>query len=71
MADARRKAEVYAHASGIQLGRIEWITEDPGVVAPVQMRAQGASGAMAASVPIAPGEDILRVRVTVSFGIAR
>jgi len=71
MADARRKAEVYAHASGIQLGRIEWITEDSGVVAPVQTRAQGASAAMAASVPIAPGEDTLRVRVTVGFGIAR
>ena len=71
MADARRKAEVYAHASGIQLGRIEWITEDSGVVAPVQTRAQGASVAMAATVPISAGEDTLRVRVTVGFGIAR
>src|SRR5262245_51993287 len=67
MADARRKAEVYAHASGIQLGWVEWITEDSGVIAPVQMRAQGASAAMAASVPIAPGEDILRARGTASF----
>jgi len=71
MADARRKAEAYAHASGIQLGRIEWITEDSGVAPPVQTRTQGASAAMAASVPIAPGEDTLRVRVTVGFGIAR
>jgi uncharacterized protein YggE len=71
MADARRKAEVYAHASGIQLGRVEWITEDAGVVAPVQTRAQGASAAMAATVPISAGEDTLRVRVTVGFGITR
>jgi len=71
MADARRKAEVFAHASGIQLGRVEWITEDSGVVAPVQTRAQGASAAMAATVPISAGEDTLRVRVTVGFGIAR
>ena len=28
IADARRKAEVYARASGVQLGRVEWITED-------------------------------------------
>jgi uncharacterized protein YggE len=42
VADARRKAEVYAHASGIQLGRIEWITEDSGFG---PMRLQGASGA--------------------------
>ena len=71
MADARRKAEVFAHASGIELGRVEWITEDSGVVAPVQTRAQGASAAMAATVPISAGEDTLRVRVTVGFGIAR
>ena len=30
IADARRKAEVYARASGVQLGRVEWITEDSG-----------------------------------------
>jgi hypothetical protein len=27
IADARRKAEVYAKAAGVQLGRVEWITE--------------------------------------------
>jgi uncharacterized protein YggE len=71
IADARRKAEVYAHASGIQLGRVEWITEDSGFAPPVPTRAQGASAAMAAPVPIASGEDTLRVRVTVGFDIAR
>jgi len=71
IADARRKAEVYAHASGVQLGRVEWITEDSGFAPPVSTRAQGASAAMAAPVPIASGEDTLRVRVTVSFEIAR
>ena len=29
IADARRKAEVYAKAAGLQLGRVEWITEEP------------------------------------------
>src|SRR6266536_5054416 len=71
IADARRKAEVYAHASGIQLGRVEWISEDSGFAPPVPTRAQGASAAMAAPVPIASGEDTLRVRVTVGFDIAR
>ncbi len=28
MADARRKAEVYAHAGGLSLGGVAWITED-------------------------------------------
>ena len=71
IADARRKAEVYAHASGIQLGRVEWITEDSGFASPVPTRAQGASAAMAAPVPISSGEDTLRLRVTVGFDIAR
>jgi uncharacterized protein YggE len=30
IADGRRKAEVCARASGVQLGRVEWITEDSG-----------------------------------------
>jgi len=70
IADARRKAEVYARASGIQLGRVEWITEDSGFGPLVAMRSQAAPGATAASVPIASGEDTLRVRITVGFDIA-
>ena len=30
IADARRKAEVYARAAGIRLGQVEWITEQSG-----------------------------------------
>jgi uncharacterized protein len=71
IADARRKAEVYAHASGIQLGRVEWISEDSGFAPPVPMRSPGASATMPASVPITSGEDTLRVRITVGFDIAR
>jgi uncharacterized protein YggE len=70
IADARRKAAVYAHASGLQLGQVEWITEDPGFAQPFPMRAQGASSAIAA-VPIVTGEDTLRARITVGFEIAR
>jgi uncharacterized protein YggE len=71
IADARRKAEVYARASGLRLGRVIWITEDSGFAPPFPMRAQGASAAMAAPVPIATGEDTLRARVTVGFDVAR
>jgi len=67
IADARRKAEVYAKASGVGLGRVEWITEDTGNGPPVPMMARAAP----APVPIASGEDTLRVRVTVGFEIAR
>ena len=68
IADARRKAEVYAHASG--LGQVKWIIEDSGVILPVPMRAQAGSASMAAPVPIATGEDTLRVKITVGFEIA-
>jgi len=72
IADARRKAEVYAKASGLRLGRVLWITEDPGFAPPLAMRRQGAAAAaMAAPVPIATGEDTLRARVTVGFDIAQ
>src|SRR5262245_20690149 len=67
IADAQRKAEVYAKASGVRLGWVEWITEvtGNGPSAPMMARAE------AASVPIASGEDTLRVRVAVGFEIAR
>jgi uncharacterized protein YggE len=66
IADARRKAEVYARASAVRLGRVEWITEDTGSGPPVL-----ANKLREASVPIASGEDTVRVRVTVGFQIAR
>ncbi len=66
VADARRKAELYARASGLILGRVSWITEDSRYGAPMPMTALRASAAMA-SVPIATGEDTLHVRITVGF----
>ena len=69
IADARRKAEVYARAAGIRLGQVEWITEASGF-GPVPLRGQGASATRAAAVPIATGEDTLEATVTVGFAIA-
>jgi uncharacterized protein YggE len=64
--DARRKAEIYAKASGVTLGRVVWITEDPEYAPPIPMMAK-MSAAMPA--PISAGEDSLRLRITVGFGI--
>jgi uncharacterized protein YggE len=69
MADARRKAELYAHAAGLTLGSVAWITEDssaPLFAPKVAMRA-----AMPGAPPIATGEDTLQVRITVGYEIAR
>jgi hypothetical protein len=66
IADARRKAEVYAKASGVQLGGVVSITEDSGATsAPMMARASPTA------VPMAGGEDTLQVRITVGFEIAR
>jgi uncharacterized protein len=70
VADARRKAELYARALGFTLGRVAWITEDTGLMPPVVVAKFRAQAAMAAPVPIAPGEDTLRVQITVGFDIA-
>jgi uncharacterized protein len=69
VADARRKAELYAHAAGLNLGSVTWITEDSGYAPPMPM-AMRTLAAPAASVPIAAGEDTLHVRITVSFDMA-
>src|SRR5262249_12123188 len=58
IAAARRKAEVYAHASGLRLGQGKLIVEDTGVALPIPMRAQAGSASMAAPVPIATGEHV-------------
>jgi len=70
VADARRKAELYARAAGFTLGRVAWLTEDTGMMPPVAKPMFRAQASMAAPVPIAPGEDTLRVQITVGFDIA-
>jgi uncharacterized protein YggE len=70
VADARRKAEIYAKAAGVTLGRVVSIEEESGASSPGPMRAL-AQAASATSVPVAPGENTLRALITVSFEIAR
>ncbi len=67
IADARRKAEIYARAGGVTLGRPLTITEEGAAPAPVVMR----SAAPAAAMKIVPGEKTLRLGVTVSFELLR
>lgn len=70
IADARRKAELYARAAGVTLGGVAWVTEDssaPLFAPKVAMRA----AMPAAPPPIATGEDTLQVRITVGYEIAR
>ncbi len=68
LADARRKAELYARSAGLTLGAVSWVVEDR-TNAP-QPRVFAARMA-AAPVPISAGEDTLDVRITVGFDVAR
>jgi uncharacterized protein YggE len=65
IADARRKADIYAHAAGVTLGAPLSISEGGGSPMPMQFRAKG----MMAATPVAPGEETLQVSVNVSWAI--
>jgi len=70
LADAKRKAEIYAKAAGVTLGAPLSIAEE-GAPAPM-FRAKmmpAAPMAMAAPTPIAQGEETLSVTVAVSWSI--
>jgi uncharacterized protein YggE len=66
IADARRKAEIYAKAAGVELGAPLGISET-GATGPIQFRTIAARAA--ASTPIAQGEETLHVTVSVSWAI--
>jgi uncharacterized protein YggE len=70
MADAKRKAELYARVSGVELGRVASISEATDTASPTFSRALAAPGG-ASAVPVAAGEDTLRIRVTVGYDLNR
>ena len=66
VADARRKAEIYAKAAGVTLGAPLSISEE-GSPGPMPFRKMAAG--MAVSAPVAQGEETLQVTVSVSWAI--
>jgi uncharacterized protein len=72
MANARHKAELYAHAAGVTLGRVAWITESSDF-APLADTTVGRSkmAAPAERVSIEPGEATLTARITVGFEVGQ
>ena len=67
IADARRKAEIYAKAAGVTLGPPLGISEE-GAPGPMPFRKVSAGMALAPT-PIAQGEETLHVNVSVSWAI--
>jgi uncharacterized protein len=68
VADARRKAEIYARAAGVTLGAHLSISEE-GAPAPVFRAKMAAPMAQAAPTPIAQGEETLSISVSVTWAI--
>ncbi len=68
IADARRKAEIYAKAGGVTLGEPLSISEE-GSAAPMFRAGKMVAGGMAAAAPVAQGEETLSVSVSVSWAI--
>jgi uncharacterized protein len=66
IADARRKAEIYAKAANVTLGEPLSITEEG---APTPMFRSRVAAPMAAGAQVAPGEETLSVTVSVSWAI--
>jgi uncharacterized protein YggE len=69
VADARRKAEIYAAAAGVKLGRVMALTETGGAPPPVPMVGRAMMKAEAAPVPVAEGEQTVAVDVSVAWEI--
>jgi len=65
MADAKRKAERYAKAAGVKVGPVMSIAEEGSSPPPRVLQAMRAGAA-----PVAPGEQILRAAVSVTYEIS-
>ena len=67
MVNAKRRAELYATAAGVQLGQVLRISE--GVVGDLGIRPMSGARTMAASVPIEAGTRTLTVHVDVTYAL--
>lgn len=69
VADARGRAELYAQAAGVRLGRVLAISERPiDLPAPLNL-ARGMAAESVSAVPVAPGETEFRMTVHMVFAL--
>lgn len=67
VAEATAKARTLAEAAGVQLGRVIEISDQSFGAQPMPIQAKAFDRSMAASVPIAAGENAYRVQVNMTF----
>ncbi len=70
VADARRKAEIYAAAGGAKIGRLMELTDEAGA-RPVAFAARTYAQGAAAPTPIEAGQDKLTVTITARFELTQ
>jgi uncharacterized protein len=71
VADARRKADIYATAAGARIGQLMVLTEEPGRPPIVRYLPRAFAADAAAPTPIEAGEDKLTVTVTTRFELTQ
>lgn len=69
VADARRKAELYAAAAGVRLGPVLTIAENGGYSEPQPMFRMAADSASGGAVPVASGEIGITATVTIEYEV--
>lgn len=70
VADARRKAELYARAAGVSLGNVLLIQEyTPHLPRPMEAQPMAAMAGRAAAVPVATGEMDFSATITITYAL--
>ena len=69
VAEARERAALYAEAAGVTLGKILSISEAGGVLPPQPVARRAMLESAAASVPVAQGEQSIRMQVNIVWEI--
>jgi uncharacterized protein YggE len=69
VADAKHKAQIYASAGGIVLGPIVSLSEEAGAPSPVPVRAAMEKASPAGPVPVAEGQNVVAVDVSVAWSL--
>jgi hypothetical protein len=69
VADARAKAELYAKAAGVSLGKVIQISESAGIVPMPMYKMEARAAAADASVPIAAGQQTIAANVSITYEI--
>lgn len=69
VAEARRKADLYAAAAGVTLGAVMTLSESGGASPQPMMMAEQAMRASSDAVPVAAGELTVSARVTIVYAI--